>query len=100
MKAILTILVGTVLSVPAMAKQDICEKVVRAETERLQSEAQKKQSDYTFDGIGDIYQEDDETYVVTFGYNEECQSGYQFLISRGKKSCKILSTYELPGDCG
>ena len=83
-------------------KRDICEKTVRKEVNRLEHAKEKSQNDYTFDGISDVWMEDAETYTVTFGYNEECQGGYQFLVikSQDGKSCAIDATEELPGECG
>jgi hypothetical protein len=80
---------------------DVCERAVRRETTKLQRAAEQADPAYTFDGIGDIDQEDEETYNVTFGFNGQCQGGYQFLIQKSDDgaSCSILATAELPGEC-
>lgn len=102
MKSML-IFLTTILSAPAFAASaDICEKTVRDEVEKLEEANAKADSDYSFDGIGDVSLEGKNTYLVSFGFNEECQGLYELRVKPSKdgKTCTIVKTIEYPPDCG
>jgi hypothetical protein len=102
MSQALTLISSALFSISGFASSaDVCQAVVENETLRFEAEAERADPDYVFNGIGDVYRDGD-IYSVTIGYNEECQGGYEFTVKRSDdgRSCTILKTVKISGDCG